>query len=59
MKMFEEIKNRKAGLGYVWIRSESGTTYLCPAASASGMHSATDEELQAVGVNESFNPHND
>ena len=57
--MFEEIKNRKAGLGYVWIRSESGTTYLCPAASASGMHSATDEELQAVGVNESFNPHND
>jgi hypothetical protein len=59
MKMFEEIKNRKAGLGYVWIRSESGATYLCPASAAAGMSSATDEELQAIGVNESFNPQND
>ena len=58
-KMFEEIKNRKAGLGYVWIRSESGTTYLCPAAAATGLNSASDEELRAIGVDESFNPHND
>ncbi len=57
--MFEEIKNRKAGLGFVWIRSESGNTYLCPAAAASGLRSATDEELQAIGVDESSNPHND
>jgi hypothetical protein len=58
--MFEEIRNRKAGLGYVWIRSvDSGTTYLCPAAAASGMHSATDKELQAIGVDESLNPQND
>ena len=57
--MFEEIKNRKAGLGYVWIRSESGSTYLCPAADASGMSSASDEKLRAIGVDESCNPHND
>jgi hypothetical protein len=57
--MFEEIKNRKAGLGYVWIRSESGRTYLCPASAAAGMTSATDEELSAIGVDESLNPHND
>ena len=58
-KMFEEIQNRKSGLGYVWIRSESGTTYLCPASAVVGMTSATDEELSAIGVDESFNPQND
>jgi hypothetical protein len=57
--MFEEIRNRKAGLGYVWIRSESGTTYLCPAAVAAGLRATTDDELRAVGVDESFNPQND
>ena len=57
--MFEELKDRKAGLGYVWIRSESGSTYLCPASAAAGMTSATDDELSAIGVNESFNPQND
>lgn len=59
LEMFEQIKNRKAGLGYVWIRSESGSTYLCPAAAAAGMTSATDEELSAIGVDESLNPQND
>jgi hypothetical protein len=59
MKMFEETKNRKAGLGYVWIRSESGSTYLCPASAVAGMTSASDEELQAIGVDESLNPQND
>lgn len=58
--MFEEIKNRKANLGYVWIEaSDSGTTYLCPASAATGMTSATDSELRAIGVDESRNPHND
>ena len=57
--MFEEFKNRKAGLGYVWVRSESGSTYLCPASAAAGMTSASDEELSAIGVDESLNPHND
>jgi hypothetical protein len=57
--MFEEIRSRKAGLGYVWIRSESGTTYLCPASSAAGMESASDEELRAIGVDESANPQNE
>lgn len=57
--MFEEIRERKAGLGYVWIRSESGTTYLCPASAAAGMQSASDEALSAIGVDESGNPQND
>jgi len=57
--MFEEIKNRKAGLGYVWIRSESGSTYLCPASAAAGLTSASDEDLSTIGVDESLNPHND
>ena len=57
--MFEETRKRKAGLGYVWIRSESGTTYLCPSSAAAGMQSATDEELSSIGVDESSNPQND
>ena len=57
--MFEEIKNRKAGLGYVWKRSDSGSTYLCPSAAVAGMTSATDDELKAIGVEESNNPQND
>ena len=57
--MFEEVKYRKAGLGFVWIRSESGSTYLCPASAAAGMTTSSDEELSAIGVDESLNPHND
>ena len=57
--MFEEIKNRKAKLGYVWLRSESGSTYLCPASAAVGMVAASDEELSAIGIDESLNPQND
>ena len=56
--MFEETKNRKAGLGYVWVKaSDSGNTYLCPASAS--MTSATDAELQVIGIDESRNPHND
>ena len=58
--MFEEIKNRKARLGYVWIRSAySGTTFLCPASRAASLRSASEKELREFGVDESLNPHND
>ena len=58
--MFEEIKNRKANLGFVWIRSaESGTTYLCPTSHASRLSSASEAELREFGVDESLNPQND
>lgn len=58
--MFEEIQNRKASLGYVWVQaSDSSNTYLCPASKIGGMSSATDAELRAIGVDESHNPHND
>ena len=49
--MFEEIRERKAGLGYVWIRSESGTTYLCPASAA-----AVTETLSTPHVPHAFFP---
>ena len=57
--MFEEIKNRKANLGFSWIRSASGTTYLCPASQYSDLRNASDEELREKGIDESLNPHND
>ena len=57
--MFEEIKSRKANLGFRWIRSASGTTYLCPASQYSELRNASDEELRAKGIDESLNPHND
>jgi hypothetical protein len=58
--MFEEISNRKANLGLVWVKAvDSGTTYLCPAASAAGLQNATDAALSEIGMDESLNPHND
>ena len=57
--MFEQISSRKSGLGYRWIRSQSGTTYLCPASRYSELRNASDEELQATCIDESMNPQND
>jgi hypothetical protein len=58
--MFEEIRNRKANLGVVWMQAtDSGITYLCPASHAGRLSSATDAELRAIGIDESTNPHND
>ena len=60
LNMFEEISNRKANLGFVWVKAvDSGTTYLSPASSAGKLGSASDAELSLIGVNESLNPHND
>jgi hypothetical protein len=58
--MFEDMKDRKARLGFVWIRSaDTGTTYLCPASHEKQLRSAADAELREFGVDESLNPQND
>jgi hypothetical protein len=57
--MFEEVKTRKASLGFRWIRSEIGNTYLCRASDYAEMRNASDAELSASCIDESLNPHND
>ena len=57
--MFEEISSRKAELGFRWIRSQSGTTYLCPASQYSELRNASDKELRSTCIDESMNPQND
>jgi hypothetical protein len=57
--MFEKISSRKAELGYRWIRSQSGNTYLCPTSRYSELSDASDEELRATCIDESMNPQND
>ena len=57
--MFEETKTRKANLGFRWIRSASGSTYLCPASQYSDLRDASDEKLKQTCIDESLNPHND
>jgi hypothetical protein len=57
--MFEEISSRKANLGYRWIRSQSGTTYLCPTSRYPELRDASDEVLRSTCIDESKNPHND
>jgi hypothetical protein len=57
--MFEETKTRKAKLGFRWIRSTSGSTYLCPASQYSDLRFASDEELRETCIDESLNPQND
>jgi hypothetical protein len=57
--MFEEAKARKANLGFRWIRSASGSTYLCPASQYSDLRHASDEVLKETCIDESLNPQND
>ena len=44
---------------FKWIKSETGTTYLCPVDAIKGRSLSADEELSAVCVDESLSPHND
>ena len=55
--MNEDIRARKIKLGINGVRSESGSTYLCPA--GRDFSGASDEELRAHCVDESSNPQND
>ena len=53
------LNEYKSGLGVKWVRAQSGTTYLCPEESLRGLQNPTEEQLRAIGVDESMNPHND
>jgi len=55
-----EYQQRKANLGFVWIKSrKSGATYLLPAGAVSNKRDISDEELRKLGIDESQNPQND
>ena len=43
--------------GLKWIKSASGTTYICPA-DLEGVDSLPEEQLKSHCVDESHNPHN-
>ena len=55
--MIEETRARKINLGFNWVKSENGTTYLCPA--GEDFTGASEDELRARCINESHNPQND
>ena len=58
--MFEEIRNRKASLGFVWVKaSDTGNTYLYPASHVGRLKTLSERELSQYGVDESTNPQND
>jgi hypothetical protein len=44
---------------FKWIRSESGTTYLCPVDAIRGRNDLSEEELSTLCMDESLSPHND
>jgi hypothetical protein len=58
-KMFEKTSSRKADLGFRWLRSKSGTTYLFPTSHYAELRDAADDELRATCIDESMNPQND
>ena len=49
----------KQELGVKWIKSESGTTYLCPVESLKRLEDPSEEQLKTICVDESLNPHNE
>ena len=57
--MDKDITNRKASFAYKWIAAESGNTYLCPVGAIEDASSASEAELKAKCVEESYNPQND
>ena len=56
--MDTNMNTYKRELGQKWIRSNSGNTYLCPINALKGIENPTEEQLRALCVNESFDPHN-
>ena len=44
---------------FKWIKSDSGSTYLCEVAAIRGLDNPTEEQLSSLCVNESQNPHNE
>jgi hypothetical protein len=57
--MAETLNEFKQELGVKWIKSESGSTYLCPVEALSRLENPTEEQLKMICVDESMNPQNE
>ena len=44
---------------FKWIKSDSGSTYLCQVDAIRGLSSPTEEQLRSLCVDESLNPQNE
>lgn len=44
---------------FKWIKSDSGSTYLCEVAAIRGLDNPTEKQLSSLCVDESQNPHNE
>ena len=56
--MDKTYTDRKSRLGYRWIKSDQGNSYLCPAGTDLG-DNPSEEELCRECMDESLNPQND
>jgi len=54
-----ELNEFKRELGVKWIKSDSGSTYLCPVAALQRLENPTEEQLKLICVDESDNPQNE
>ena len=44
---------------YQWVKSDAGSTYLCPIDAIRGVDNPTEEQLRSLCMDESLNPHNE
>ena len=44
---------------YKWMKSDSGSTYLCEVAAIRGLDNPTEKQLSSLCVDESQNPQNE
>ncbi|MHC4398896.1 MAG: hypothetical protein ACYTG0_04370 [Planctomycetota bacterium] len=44
---------------FKWVKSDSGSTYLCPVDAVRGLDNPSEEQLRSRCVDESLNPQND
>ena len=44
---------------FKWIKSDSGSTYLCQVDALRGIDNPTEDQLRSLCVDESLNPQND
>ena len=54
-----ELNEFKRELGVQWIKSESGSTYLCPVEALKRLENPTEEQLKLICVDDSMNPQNE
>jgi hypothetical protein len=57
--MMDNTNEFKKELGVKWIKSESGSTYLCPVRALDRIDDPSEEQLRMICVEESLNPQND